>query len=285
MRAVATERRFHIFAVLAALLVMVVVVWVRFFDEDIGASIPPLPAKPAPADPALVQRTDYSPDIFAAYLEKDAQGYSASAPDVARLGDPFPYELSQPRVALPIGGAPFETRTLRIAAREKRGALVLEIENRTDQFLAYRVVTTPSVDLPRCLAKPDLVHNAVALKPREKAERSECVGGKLSLESVESVTLPELGYYYVSRLPPTQIGLDPRTSRAHKAPKGEACAFVPEQAIRLGIQKGTAGWHDVVDFYARHRCETYLFPVGYRAISRKGERALPVSGADVGKGH
>ena len=268
---------------------MAAVVWFRFFDEDIASTIPPLPAKPAPADPSVVQSTDYSPDIFAAYVEKDARAFGVAAPTAARLGEPLAYEQVQPRHALPVGGAPFETRTLRIAARQKRGALVLEIENLTDQHLAYRVVTTPTLDLPRCLTKPDLAHNAVALLPHEKLERSECIAdpreGRILLESVESLALPELGYFYVSRLPPTHIGLDARTSRGHKAAKGEACAYVPEQAIRLGIQKGAVTWRDVVDFYARHRCETYLFPVGYRAFSRPGERTLPVSAADVAQAH
>jgi hypothetical protein len=125
----------------------------------------------------------------------------------------------------------------------------------------------------------------VALNAHEKIERTECVldrGARPTLETVESIALPELGYYYVSRLPPAHIGLDPRTARGHKAAKGEACSYVPEQAIRIGLQKGTVSWRDVIDFYARHRCETYLFPVGYRAISRPGERRLPVSAADVG---
>ena len=49
------------------------------------------------------------------------------------------------------------------------------------------------------------------------------------------------------------------------------------QAIRNALAKNLATWRDIVDFYGRHRCETYRFPTGYRAFTRKGQWAVPVS--------
>ncbi len=136
----------------------------------------------------------------------------------------------------------------------------------------------------RCLTKGDLEHNALALLPGEAVERTECVyrrGMDLKIERIETMSLPALSYYYVSQLRPSHIGLDARATEGHRAPAGRICDDIPEQAIRLGMEKETVSWRDVVDFYARHRCETYTFPVGYRAFTRKGQLPLPVARSDV----
>jgi hypothetical protein len=48
------------------------------------------------------------------------------------------------------------------------------------------------------------------------------------------------------------------------------------QAVREQLDRAEIGWRDLVDFYARHRCETYQFPVTYRAFKADGEQKLPV---------
>jgi hypothetical protein len=290
------DRRYQVGVVVGAIAVMIAILWFRF-DEDFEATLPPVPAKPAPASQAAVRNTDYSPEMFAAYLAKDAETFGTAPPDLGKLDEPLAYELAQPRQALPPGGAPFQTRTLRISSRVapltaqtssgsyRAEHLILTIENVTDQHLAYRVVTLPGIEAARCLLKQDLPHNALALKPHETIERTECIfkhGQKPILESAETLVLSDLAYHYASRLYPPHIGLEQRTARGHKPPKGEACTYIPEQGIRLGMQKGQVTWRDILDFYSRHRCDTYMFPIGYRAIQRKGERTLPVSPRDVG---
>jgi hypothetical protein len=52
------------------------------------------------------------------------------------------------------------------------------------------------------------------------------------------------------------------------------------QAVRNGIESGEIGWRDLVDFYARHRCQTYTFPLEYRAFNVDGQRTLPALAAD-----
>jgi hypothetical protein len=47
------------------------------------------------------------------------------------------------------------------------------------------------------------------------------------------------------------------------------------QAVRSGLERGEIGWRDLIDFYARHRCQTYQFPLLYRAFKIDGERPVP----------
>ena len=51
------------------------------------------------------------------------------------------------------------------------------------------------------------------------------------------------------------------------------------EAVRAGLERGEIGWRDLVDFYARHRCQTYQFPISYRAFSAEGAMRLPVADA------
>ena len=67
----------------------------------------------------------------------------------------------------------------------------------------------------------------------------------------------------------------PRVARGHKPPRGENCQLVLPASVVRGIADGEIPWRDLVDFYARHRCETYTVPASYRAIQRAGEIALP----------
>jgi hypothetical protein len=234
---------------------------------------------------------NYSQGLYRAGLEKDSSDYGAPLTTVADLSVPFVHEQNDPRAELLVGGDPLEIGSLRLSARvgdlqinTAKGSmtgqhLLLKIENKTDHYLAYRVETSPTAP-QRCLSKGDLAHDAIALPPGGWVERSECVwrdGMSFVIEHVETVALPALSYYYVSRLYPPHVGGDQRTTRGHKPAKGQVCNDIPEQAIRRGMQKGDTSWFDVVDFYARHNCEGFIFPPGYRAFSQPNQYMLPVS--------
>jgi len=66
-----------------------------------------------------------------------------------------------------------------------------------------------------------------------------------------------------------------RHLRRDLGPEGERCAFALPQAVRSGLERGEIGWRDLIDFYARHRCETYHFPYDYRAFKKDNERSVP----------
>jgi hypothetical protein len=272
------------------LFVMLVVVFMRF---DYDLTLPPLPPKPPPPSAASLRGADFRPEMFQAYLQRDAREFGVvPTPTAHDLSAPLAYELVDSRQPLLLGGSTVETRTLRLSLRvEKltaastRGThttahLILRIENKTESPLAFRVDTTPAGGGQLCLSKGDFTYNAVALLPHEVEERTECIyreGMTFFVDRIETMVLPQLSYYYVSRLYPAHIGLDVRAARGHEPPKGKPCTDIPEQAIRRGMDKGMTTWRDVVDFYARHRCDTYLFPVGYRALTKIGETVLPVS--------
>jgi len=96
---------------------------------------------------------------------------------------------------------------------------------------------------------------------------------------VETIELSPLMAWYVSQVPPHVVGIGPRIARGHRGVEGkERCSAVMPQVVRTGLDRGTIGWRDLVDFYSRHRCQTYQFPSNYRAFKQDGERALPAVG-------
>jgi hypothetical protein len=85
-----------------------------------------------------------------------------------------------------------------------------------------------------------------------------------------------LSSYYLSRTPPTLVGIDDRIARGHRdMATGDRCSTVISQVVRSGMDRGDIAWRDLVDFYARHRCQSYPFPSSYRALKSDGERAIP----------
>lgn len=264
------------------------------FGYDLGEYLPPKPPKPRPVtDPkAALRAMDYNPEVFRSTLERDAEHYGIPRASLAQHTWPFSHELVDTKALLAPGGPPLETRTLRLALRTatlhantaggsySTEHLILTIENKTDQHLAYLVRTSPMGSGGRCGDKADLPHNALALRPGEKLERTECVwrkGMSFAVGRVETLALPPLSYHYVSRVDPLSVGLDARTSRAHRSPEARTCTGMDGQRIRIGLEKGKFGWRDVIDFHARHDCEKYLFPLAYRAFTRRDEYVLPVA--------
>ncbi len=260
--------------------------YLRFGYEP---ALPPLPARPTGSSTLSAFRAlDYTSNVYLARLEQDA---AAAGVPMSSLSGVFPHDSAEPGRRLVAGGPRLEVGDLalsvrvgRVTARLERGELtmdhlILRIENRTDRHLAYRVETRVPLDPRGCIEKAALPHNAIALSPREVVERTECGRGgidSLIVSRVETVELPALAHHYVSRLVPGHIGLDARTTHGHQAAEGSACGDIPEQAILRGIEKNAVSWRDVIDFYGRHSCSRYIFPVGYRAFIRDGEWTLPI---------
>ncbi len=146
--------------------------------------------------------------------------------------------------------------------------MVLTITNRGGKPVAYRVET--AVDRPeKCGSKGAIAHNAVALAPSETAERTECLwhpGAMITVSKIEVLELEQpISFVYVSRLVPTQVLLDERTSAGHEPAAGsKPCLFVPWREIQTAAKGNNASWADIIDFYARHNCDEYSFWIGYR---------------------
>src|SRR5262249_9165504 len=150
--------------------------------------------------------------------------------------------------------------------------LILVIENPTDVDLAYQVVTRPSIAVSTCRGRNVLFYdaNVVGAKRREgrRGGRGREGGGVERRRGGAGRLLP-LQAWYVSRVPPSALTLDTRLIKGHKPESGALpCNVMMSQAIRSGLETGQIEWRDLVDFYARHRCDTYQFLLGYKAFSK-----------------
>ena len=269
--------------------VVIALVTARFFKSE---PPPPPPPPPPTAEATVTGQLRYTEGFYKAQLEDDAKLYGIPKVDPQAIAQPLAYanELEAPRT-LKSEHDGFETPHLKLAAHTikewattgngqgfKYEHLVLEITNRSDKPLAYRVET--SVDHPeKCKTKGSIPHNSIALKPGETLRRTECLwhpGMTMRVNGVEVLELHDLGYYYVSRLQPTQVLLDERTATGHVVPKGNLCSFVPWREIQTASDTKLAGWGDVMDFYARHNCDEYSFFRGYKRWTSPG--TLPAHG-------
>jgi hypothetical protein len=266
-----------------AALIVVALAGSRFWGS---APPPPPPPPPPPSTAATVEGIlRFTPGFYKAQLEDDAKTYGVAPISVDALAQPNAYslDLATPRTLKDKHGV-LETAHLRLATTVKKEwattpsgqgfryeHLILEITNKTQRPLAYHVVT--AVAHPeKCRSMGAMTHDAIAIAPGETIERTECLWhphAKLTVKKVEVLELSPLGYYYVSRLQPSQVLLEERTSLGHAPPKGKVCSFAPWREIHDAQATGTS-WADVMDFYSRHDCDQYSFWRGYRRWTTPG---------------
>jgi hypothetical protein len=267
------------------------VIRIRFCYEPTLPEVPTVAtgtARPAETAAELSRNVAASPDVYANYLRTDSQAHGVNPPDTLEtMSRVFVYTVdAKPQVLEPgTHGITAAGLRLRLVIQDIGGALrrqmLLEIENTTDDPLAYRVVTRPSKGTKPCHAREVLPHNAIVIAPHAVEVRSECIyrdGWTLGIESVETIRLPELGAIYVSWISPTEIGLDPRTSAGHQPiASGKTCDRHHVASVQRALERGEISWRDLAEFYARHRCSTYNFQNDYRAFKTDAERPLPVA--------
>ena len=194
----------------------------------------------------------------------------------------LPRKVDDTPRTLAVDAAPIVAAGVRISAEITDGeprSFALVVENLGDTPLAYQVVTTPRVNVAVCHGREVLPYNAHVLGPRDRERRTECVlrdDMTIDVTRIETLELLPLQAYYLSRVPPAALTPDARLSRGHMPRgRGAVCNVMMSQAIRSGLETAEIEWRDLVDFYARHRCESYRFPRGYKALSRDAERSLP----------
>lgn len=265
-------------------LVVVALLATRFFSKPEQPHV--VAPVAAPVAQAVNTTLKFTPGYYRATVEEDAKRYKIRPPSNEVLAAPLPYseELSSPRTMRP-GKDQIDTPHLHLAAHVSKEwsttgtaqslrveHLILSITNKSDRPIAYRVETRLP-DAARCKNKAALAHNAIALRPGETVQRSECMWGKnISFEvtQIQVLELTDLGYFYASRLLPAQVLLDERSTAGHVPPdKLKPCSFIPWRDIRAAADvKGGPGtaveWADVLDFYARHNCDEYTFYPTYR---------------------
>lgn len=253
-------------------------------------ALPDKPERPeapelAGTDPTGVARAaEANPIAYRGFIERDSERYQLDPPPTPEeLAARFEYRSDTTVRALELD-VPVDAAGLVITASvsDVEGSsdkqLTLTIANPGDAYLAYHVVTEPEPRSRLCDDPPNAPHNAMTLPPASEVVRSECwyhPDVSLTLRRVEVMELPRLSYHYVGRVPPNAVGIPNRLGKNHVPPVGRVCSIMLPAKIASDLEAGRVSWRDVVDFYARHRCDSYRYPDGYRAFEKDGERPLP----------
>ncbi len=243
-----------------------------------------LPQKPAPVGPAgttrdLLVKGTASPAVYQDSLAKDAATAGVRTPSIEEMGRKLVYRVDEGRHILEVGQPGIEIGGLKLRVDRSGESMVLQIDNTTMADLGYAVTTSLTPNISGCSSARVLPFNAMVLTKGGSETRVECIfrqGVSLAVTRVETVEVPPLSAWYLSLVPPTLVGIDDRVARGHRGPEtGAKCSTTVSQAVRSGLESGEIGWRDLVDFYARHRCSTYRFPMSYRAFKTDTERQLP----------
>lgn len=279
-----TDTQFRIGVGVAGIVLVAGIVAVRFCGNVT------LPTKPAPPPSTrgtaseLLTRSSASPAVYLDFIARDAAAAGVRTPTLDELSRKLPDRVDSARHVLEVGEPALELAGVRLRAIHAAEGLALEISNATGGDIAYDVVTAP-IPAAACDAAARVPFNALTIARGHSELRIECswrAGIALAVTRVETLELSPLSIWYVNHVPPAVVGIEPRIARGHRAPDSSArCTFALPQSVRSGLERGEIGWRDLVDFYARHRCETYHFPIGYRAFNSDGERRVPAASAGI----
>jgi hypothetical protein len=268
--------------ILAGGLVLVgIMTYMRFCGELALPPKPPPPAGPSGTQTQLLSRSAASPTVYQGFLEADAVLAGVRAPSVAAMSRKLAYRVDESRRVLEPGQPPVEAAGLRLRVERAGDQIMLVIDNLVDADVAYHVVTAPSTGTAACTSARAQPFNAMVVAKGRSETRTECAwraGMAIIVSKVETLEVPPLSAWYLSQLPPQIVGIEQRIARGHRGIDAtEKCTPVMSQVVRTGLDQGKIGWRDLVDFYARHRCQTYQFPVSYRALKSDGEAAIPAA--------
>ncbi len=258
-----------------------VITYLRFCGALSLPDKPPPPTGPSGTQRQLLSRTTATPGMYLEFLDRDAASAGVRVPTPEDMSKKLAYRVDEARHVLELGQPAIEAAGLRLHLERSGGSVLLAIQNLVKSDVAYEVTTTPSIGTGLCNSVRPLPINAMVI-PRSGSEtRTECVfrdGMSIVVTKVETVELGPLSSYYLSEVPPALVGIEPRIARGHHGVETkEPCTAVVSQVVRSGMDRGEIGWRDLVDFYARHRCQTYQFPSSYRAFRSDGERPVPVT--------
>ena len=249
-----------------------------------SVSLPPKPPSPTGVSGTsrqLLTKSAGTSAVYQDFLAKDATAAGVPRPSYEDMTRKWVFRADAARHVLEVGQPPIEIAGLRLAAVRANDTLALEIHNRTKADLGYVIETKPTPAVASCARARPLPIDAMVIDRGAKQTRVECVFNQdtaIVVTRVETVELPALPAYYLRQVPPAVIGIEDRVARGHVAPKTkDPCSPIVSQAVRTGLERGEIGWRDLADFYSRHRCQTYSFPLGYRALTEDGQRAIPAT--------
>jgi hypothetical protein len=275
------DPQFRIGVLAGGLVLVGVITYLRFCGELSLPDKPPPPTGPTGTQRQLLSQTTAAPGMYLDFLARDAASAGVRAPTPEEMSKKLAYRVDDARHVLELGQPSLEIAGLRLHLERTSDAIVLSIQNLVKSDIAYEVTTVPSIGTGLCNSARALPINAMVIAKGGSETRTECVfrdGISLVVTKVETVEIGPLSAFYLSEVPPSLVGIEPRLARGHHGVETkEPCAAVVSQVVRTGMDRGEIGWRDLVDFFARHRCQTYQFPSSYRAFKSDGERSVPVT--------
>jgi hypothetical protein len=276
-----SDQQYRLGVLAGAVALVTVITYLRFCGSVGLPAKPPPPSGPSGTQTELLSKSATSPTVYTGFLESDASTAGVRTPTLAEMSRTFPYRVDEARHVLEPGKPPIDLAGLRIRLERSSDQLVMVIQNLLDSDAAYEVSSTVSGG-GSCNAARPLPINAIVIAKNGSERRTECTwrdGMSIIVTKVETLEVTPLSAWYLSQLPPQVVGIEPRIARGHRGVDSkEKCSAVVSQSVRTGFDRGEIGWRDLVDFYSRHRCQTYQFPSQYRALEADGERAIPAGG-------
>ena len=275
------DAQFRIGVLGGAIVLVGVITYLRFCGTLSLPDKPPPPTGPSGTQRQLLTQGTATPGMYLDFLGRDAASAGVRTPTPDEMGRKLAYHGDDARHVLELGKPSIEVAGLRLRIERSGDAVVLQIHNLLNTDAAYEVTTEPSIGTGLCNSARPLPFNAMVIAKGATETRVECVfrdGESIVVTKVETVEVSAMSSYYLSEVPPVLVGVEDRVGRGHHGvDTKEPCAAMLPQVVRTGMDRGDIGWRDLVDFYARHRCQTYQFPKSYRAFKSDNERPVPVT--------
>jgi hypothetical protein len=274
-----SDSQFRLGVLAGGVVLVSVITYLRFCGAMSLPAKPPPPAGPSGTTRQLLSKTAASPSVYLDFLARDASTAGTHAPTLDEIARKLPYRVDEARHVIEPGQPPIEIAGLRLRVERTGDDIVLVVQNLVGADAAYEVTTSPSLGTQLCAGARPLPFNAMVIAKGATETRTECVwrpGMTIVVSKAETLELSPLSAWYLGQVPPSVVGLEDRIARGHRGgDTKEKCSPVISQVVRAGVDRGEIGWRDLVDFYARHRCQTYQFPARYRAFKSDGEQPLP----------
>jgi hypothetical protein len=277
-----TDLQYKLAVTGGAALLVVVATTVSFCGGVTLPAKPPAPVKSGTAQ-QLMKATSESESVWMDYVEKDAKAAGIATPTPSEMSKVLRYQKSAMTTlaldAEPISLAGLQVRLLKVD--QPADTIAVKLVNASTMALAYNITAESSTSSYVCDNVKYAPHNAIIVAAGKSETVSICSfrpGATVAL-MVETIELPALSQRYLSQLPPALVGIGEKRAKSHVTPDGLpfACSAIPSSSVRGGLANGKIGWRDLIDFYARHRCNTYVFHLSYRAFTKDGERPLPAA--------
>lgn len=274
------DSSFRIGVVLGGIVLAGVITYAQFCGQaSLPAKPPPLQG-PQGTGRQMASSSSTTPAAYLEYLKKDAEDAGVRTPTIDEMEKKLAYQSDASRHVLEPGAPAIAIAGLQLYAEHQGGALALEIKNLLPSDVAYRV-KTEVIGAAGCTSIDAAPVNAIVIARGATETRTECAwsdGISLAVTKVETLEVGPLSSFYLSETPPGLLGIDPRISRGHRGVESkDPCSPTVPQVVSAGLARGDIAWRDLVDFYARHRCQSFQFPISYRAFNSDGERSLPAA--------